>query len=242
MEHLCQGFRHPKVFGFINLKRLPPWNDHGVNGGREQIARGLKDRGPHTVNASGLFMPGPTVLAPGALLVRHPPTVWPRKPEVPIRLCNRNARITAVVCQGVNNSGYHRGVLERRRILDEEDEIEGAPRLGGPGAKGVTNRQLGRHLVASEFSRAFDNIRPEATGHVGDLGVVGRDHDVLNARARAGGPNGAADKRHAADLLEVFARNTLASAPGQDDRQHLHPYSSRQPSGMCMTKDQIHRD
>ena len=87
--------------------------------------------------------------------------------------------------------------------------------------EGVQQRALGGRGVARELGGTVDDLGAPLPRDGGDLGVVGRDDDPVDALRRARGGDGAGDERHAADPPQVLARHALRPAARGDDRDHL---------------------
>jgi hypothetical protein len=62
---------------------------------------------------------------------------------------------------------------------------------------------------------------------IGDVDVVGRDHDAVDRRAAPSCLHGARDERHAADALQVLARDALRAAASWHDGQHTQRLLAR---------------
>lgn len=141
-------------------------------------------------------------------------------PEETVRLDPREDAVAPARTHELHGGGERVDVDERRgRLQKHEDPDIDRARLEL--IESVQQGALAAGLVPSQGGRALDDFGAPLCSDGGDVGVVGGDHDAVDGRAATRRIDGAGDERHAADALQVLARNALRAPAGRDDGDDL---------------------
>jgi hypothetical protein len=97
----------------------------------------------------------------------------------------------------------------------------------------VRDHGLEARQVARQRGRAEEgHLGPGCLRGVGHLGIVGRDHDPVDAGRPAGGVDGVRQQGLVAQPLDVEVGHAVAAAPRRDHGQHAQTVSHRVPGIM----------
>ena len=77
--------------------------------------------------------------------------------------------------------------------------------------------------VVGKMIRANEgNFRTISPGDLGDLRVIGGNHDAIDRPGRLGGLDGVSNQRFASQGQNIFSRKAFGSSTGGNDCQGIH--------------------